>query len=172
MCNKLRYTHKRGQVEVPMMSLCLFACSDDKEEDNGGNSGKGFYVTYRGVKVEVGKDSDGVIDALGESLSISELGDCGGLGAQIKYTYPSIAVYVLENSAGYALIDGIEIYDDSVSTPQGVYIGMSADEAKAKLDGAKESGNALTVIDGNYYLKVKLDGGKVSEIYFGTDSGY
>lgn len=153
-------------VALLMMSLCLLACSDDKDTTD-----KSFYVTYKGVKIELGKDADNIVDSLGDVLAVHELGDCGGLGAQIKYTYSSIALYVLEDKDGNAIIDGIELYDDSVTTPQGVYIGMSADEAKEKLDGAKVSGNALTVVDGKYYLKVKLDGGKVSEIHFGTDSG-
>ena len=150
-----------------MLSLCLFACGGD---DNS-TVDKSFYVTYKGVKIELGKDADNIVDSLGDILAVHSLGNCGGLGAQIKYTYSSIALYVLEDKDGNAVIDGIEVYDDSVTTPQGVYIGMSADEAKSKLGGAKQSGNALTVVDGKYYLKVKLDGGKVSEIYFGTDSG-
>ena len=154
-------------VALLMMSLCLFACSDD---DNG-TADKSFYITYKGVKIELGKDADNIVDSLGDVLAVHELGDCGGLGAQIKYTYSSIALYVLEDKDGNAVIDGIELYDDSITTPEGVYIGMSADEAKEKLDGAKVSGNALTVVDGKYYLKVKLEGGKVSEIHFGTDSG-
>ena len=155
-------------VALLMMSLCLFACKSDEGDKN---TSKSFYVTYKGVKIELGKDADNIVDSLGDVLAVHELGDCGGLGAQIKYTYSSIAIYVLEDKDGNAVIDGIEVYDDSVTTPQGVYIGMSAGEAKEKLDGAKQSGNALTVVDGKYYLKVKLDGGKVSEIHFGTDSG-
>ena len=153
-------------MAVLMLSVCFFACN--KEESD--NTPKSFYVTYKGVKIELGKNADNVVENIGDVLSVNELGDCGGLGAQIKYTYASLAIYVLEDKDGNAVIDGIELYDDSITTPEGVYIGMSASDAKAKLGGAKESGNALTVIDGKYYVKVKLDGGKVSEIHFGTDS--
>ncbi len=153
-------------VALLMLSLCLLACNSEDDK----NSDKSFYVTYKGVKLELGKNADSAVKALGEALSVSELGDCGGLGSQVKYTYSSLALYVLKDKSGKSVIDGVELYDDSVTTPEGVYIGMSAEDAAAKLDGAKESGNALTVVDGEYYLKVKLDGGKVSEIYLGTDS--
>ena len=155
-------------MAVLMLSLCIFAC---KKEENDKNTDKSFYVTYKSVKLELGKDANAAVNKLGDALSVSELGNCGGLGSQKKYTYASLALFVLEDNNGGCIIDGIELYDDSVTTPEGVYIGMSAEEAKAKLAGAKQSGNALTVVDGKYYLKVKLDGGKVSEIYFGTDSG-
>ena len=155
-------------MAVLMLSLCIFACT---KEENDKNTDKSFHVTYKSVRLELGKDANAVVNKLGDALSVSELGNCGGLGSQKKYTYSSIALFVLEDTSGNCIIDGIELYDDSITTPEGVYIGMSADEAKEKLDGAKQSGNALTVVDGKYYLKVKLDGGKVSEIYFGTDSG-
>ena len=154
-------------MAVLMLSLCFFAC---KKEDNEEDADKSFYVTYKSVKLELGKDANAAVNKLGDALSVSELGNCGGLGSQKKYTYASLALFVLEDNNGGCIIDGIELYDDSVTTPEGVYIGMSAEEAKEKLDGAKQSGNALTVVDGKYYLKVKLDGGKVSEIHFGTDS--
>ena len=153
-------------MAVLMLALCLFACKEETGDDNT----KSFYVTYKSVKLELGKDANAVVNKLGDALSVSELGNCGGLGSQKKYTYSSIALFVLEDNSGKCIIDGIELYDDSVTTPEGVYIGMSADDAKAKLSGAKESGNALTVVDGQYYLKVKLESGKVSSIYFGTDS--
>ena len=155
-------------MAVLMLSLCIFACT---KEENDKNTDKSFYVIHKGVKVELGKDANAVVNKLGEILALHTLGNCGGLGSQKKYTYSSLALFVLEDNSGNCIIDGIELYDDSITTPEGVYIGMSADEAKEKLDGAKQSGNALTVVDGKYYLKVKLDGGKVSEIYFGTDSG-
>lgn len=153
-------------MAVMMLSLCLLACNNESD----GGEDKSFYVSYKGVRIELGKDATPVIESLGDALSVSELGNCGGLGAQIKYTYSSLAVYVLENDKGATVIDGIELYDDSITTPEGVYIGMSASDAKSKLSGAQESGSALILKDGKYYIKVKLDGGNVSEIHFGTDS--
>ena len=153
-------------MAVLMLSFCLLACNKEGED----SADKTLYVNYKGVKLELGKNADSVVNALGEALSVSELGDCGGLGSQIKYTYPSLALYVLKDKQGNSVIDGVELYDDSVTTPEGVYIGMSAEDARSKLDDAQENGNALVLINGKYYLKVKLDGGKVSEINFGTDS--
>lgn len=153
-------------MAVLMLSVCFFACK--KEESD--NTPKSFYVTYKGVKIELGKNADNAVENIGDVLSVHELGDCGGLGSQIKYTYASLAIYVLEDKDGNAVIDGIELYDDSITTPEGVYIGMSEEDARAKLEGAAEKGGALTVTKGKYSLKVTLDGGKVTEINYITDS--
>lgn len=152
-----------------MLSLCLVACGEEDKVDGDPDSAN-FYVTYRGVKIQLGKDAKAATDALGEPLSFSELGDCGGLGAQVKYTYSSLAVYALVDKNDNAVIDAIELYDDSITTPEGVYIGMSEEDARAKLEGAAEKSGALTVTKGKYSLKVKLEDGKVSEINYITDS--
>lgn len=152
-----------------MLTLCLVACGEGGKTDGDADSAD-FYVTYRGVKIQLGKDARAATDALGEALSVSELGDCGGLGAQVRYTYSSLAVYALVDKNDNAVVDQIELYDDSITTPEGVYIGMSEEDARAKLEGAAEKGGALTVTKGKYSLKVTLDGGKVTEINYITDS--
>ena len=84
--------------------LCLVACDSDKGttgDDNTDaktdkNVGVSYFVNYNGTKITLGGAADATISALGTPQSKSELGNCGGLGSQVKYTYTSMYVYVLE----------------------------------------------------------------------------
>ena len=99
-------------------------CKEDYDSDN-------FYIKYNNVAIKLGDKADAVIAALGEAQSRTEIGDCGGLGAQVKYTYSSIDLYVLESKTDGNIIDQITFRDDIVSTPEGVCLGVSVADAKA-----------------------------------------
>lgn len=128
--------------------------TDAKTEESSGVS---YAVTYNGAKITLGGAADAVISALGEPQSKSELGNCGGLGAQVKYTYTSVYVYVLETESGKT-IDQIEFRDDLVSTSEGVSIGMKKSDVVAKCGAAtSESASSLTYTSGKLNLTFGFD---------------
>ena len=151
------------------LCVCAVSCNSDGNDDKNDGAAVAFYAEYKGTKIELGAPADSIIAALGEAQNRVEIGDCGGLGAQVKYSYPSIDVYVLESKTDGNIIDQITFRDDSVTTPNGSYIGMTADDAKAA-EGkpSTESATALVYQKGSYALKLTLADGYVAEINFLT----
>lgn len=149
------------------------ACNDDTvgESNVGGadDSGVKIYVKYNDVTVKMGEAADGVIQALGEPQKKTEIGDCGGLGALVKYSYASIEIYVVESKDNGNVIDQITLRDDIVSTPEGVVIGMSVADAKVALgEPDTATDKALEYKNGKYVLKISLDGDTVNGINYIT----
>lgn len=151
--------------------IALAACGGDDDKDNdGGKNGDAsgsasiFYIEYKGVKIELGKPAEGIIEKLGAPSDKKEIGDCGGLGAQVKYSYPSIVIYTLKTDDGET-IDQIDILDDLVTTSKGIYIGSaSADVEKKHGAPNKSTDTSIQYISGNKYLKFGIENGEVKSI--------
>lgn len=153
--------------------LCFVACDSGKgtdantSEDTEKSGGVSYFVNYNGTKITLGGVADAAISALGTPQNKSELGNCGGRGSQVKYTYSSICVYVLETDSGNT-VDQIEFRDDLVSTPEGVSIGMSKSDVLAKCgEASAESATSLTYTSGKLNLSIGFDAnGTVNKIAY------
>ena len=146
-----------------MICLCLASCGDNG--DGGSSTARDIYnVEYNGVKIALGEDAAPIIKALGEASSVKEIGDCGGFGAQVKYTYPSVVVYTLKNDDGET-VDQIDLLDDLVTTSAGIYIGSSKSDVESA-HGAPDSASDSSIIykDGNCFLKFGITDGEVSTV--------
>ena len=154
-------------VVLAILCLCACAVSCNSSTDNGKNDGEStkFYVEYKDTKITLGAPADSIIAALGQAQNRVEIGDCGGLGAQVKYSYPSVDVYVLESKEDGSVIDQISFKDDVISTPEGVFIGMEVSKAKGILGTPdKESDKSMEYGDGKYALVIGFADGKVNRI--------
>lgn len=153
---------------IAVLSLLTFtACNDETPENTEQETtdGVAYYVEYRGQKITMGAKADSIISGLGEYQDKKAIGDCGGLGAQVKYSYPSVDVYVLESKANGNVIDEISFKDDAITTPEGVYIGMSVAEAKEKLGApTNESNTAIEYAGAKFVLVLTVVDGKVNKI--------
>ncbi|MBE6577116.1 MAG: hypothetical protein E7653_03155 [Ruminococcaceae bacterium] len=176
-------------IALLLVAICILSCvACEKDSDTSADSGSPsstkkdnedkdsdgtvkMYVKYNDVKIAIGAKADSIIEALGEPQSKTEIGDCGGLGAQVKYVYPSIEVYVLESKTEGNIIDQITFRDDIVSTPEGVCIGATVSEAKEALGKpTSETEKALLYTSGKYTLKLSISDGAVSEINYITQT--
>ena len=147
--------------------LSFSACEKDTTES--ASSENSFYATYKGVKIVMGADADGIIEALGEAQERKEIGDCGGLGAQVLYSYPSVEIYVLESKTDGNIIDQISFRDDIIATPEGVYIGMDVSDAKTALgEPDSEGSGAFEYENGDHVLVITHSDGKVKKIDYIT----
>ena len=119
---------KRSFISLVAILCCVCAvvtlssCNDNKEDNSNM-----FTVKYGETQITLGGDAGDVLAALGEPTSTKPLGDCGGLGTQVEYTYKDIVLYTLKNSKG-EIIDEIELRNDLVSTEKGISIGASENE--------------------------------------------
>ena len=161
-------------IALVLCAICavavLAACNENVDNVGADDT---FFVEYMGVKIVLGDENAGqIIESLGEPKSVEEVASCGDKGAQVRYAYSAINLYVVETEGvSEKTVDGIELRSDSVQTPEGVYIGMSAVEAEELLGAPdKAQDNALTYIKGKYFLRISLDDGVVSGIDYMTDT--
>ena len=140
------------------LALVFSACND-----NGTSGDNIFYMEYNGTKIELGANADPVISKLGTAKSIKELGDCGGFGAQIKYTYDDFELYTLK-SGDDETVDQISFTSDLVSTSKNISLGDSKDKVIEAYGESQQTDRDIMYTEGNMTLKFKLDGGKVVAI--------
>lgn len=141
-----------------VLSLTLIACGGEEDPSNGDNGKTVSYsLTYQGTKIKLGAPADAILNSLGAYQSRTEIGDCGGLGAQVKYVYEDITLYVLEGKDGNT-VDQISLNNDLTATDQGICIG----DAKSKVTGAygtptAETAKKMEYQKENKYLVFDLD---------------
>lgn len=145
------------------LTLCFAACG-------GGKTAKGgaLYFKVNDTKITIGADADDTIDKLGRWISQNSSDSCGGFsGKDYIYTYSGYRVSTTPSKDGQ-IICKIELTDDSVKTPQGVYIGMSRADAEAAMKGftAESVGDNLVYTEGNVKLQIIFRDGSVSGIVY------
>ena len=155
--------------------LCVFtafvACTAEQGDNEKNNSADvEFYITYKGVKVELDKKADSVISDLGTPKKTESLGTCSGRGAEIKYVYDDIVIHTLK-SDNDETIDQISFTNDIAETKKGICIGDSSDKViKAYGDPAEKTDSLIIytkALDGfKLYLKFSIENGEVDKINF------
>ena len=116
-------------LAVMMLSVCFVAC------DGKGNSSELAFKTTDGVTVSIGADADPVIVKLGTPGSVNSSESCGGFaGKDYVYTYKGFRVSTTPAEGGQ-MICKVELTDDSVKTPEGLYIGMSRADVEEAMKG-------------------------------------
>lgn len=152
-------------VCITMLASSLVACDSGSEESKGGSNSP-FYVNYKDTKIELDKKAEGVLDKLGEPKYSDNLGDCGGIGVQMKYTYDDITVNTLKENDG-EVIHKIGFLNDLVSTPKGITIGSSAEDVRAAYGTPTSDENGkLTYKSGDLELEFTVKNGSVSAVNY------
>lgn len=126
----------------------------------------GFYFEAGGVKIIPDMEAKELLDALGEPVSYFEANSCA-FGDQDKvWTYGGFTIDTYQ-------LDGIDyIYDviltnDTVETPEGIYLGKTADDVKSAYGSPDEEGDAsLLYRKGNMKLIFILEDEKVVQIEY------
>lgn len=145
------------------LTLCFAAC-----DGKGGSGSELVFVTPGGVTLTVGGPSDQVITALGDSVSVNPSDSCGGFpGKDYLYTYKGFRVSTTPAKDGQ-IISKVELTDDSVKTPEGLYIGMSRADAETAMKGfkAESVGDNLCYTSGSAKLQVVFRDGAVTGIIY------
>lgn len=116
----------------------------EEDQDDIQKEPSGYSFEYKDLNIFMNMDVAPVINNLGEALEYFEAESCAFKGLDKTYTYPGfeITTYPLNGSDN---ISSIYIMDDSVSTPEGIYLGASVDEMIAAYgEGYTESSGAYT----------------------------
>ena len=108
------------------LTLALAAVSCDGPVDTQ-EYDEPYSIEVNGTTVALGAKASSVLNKLGEPKSSQNTGNCGGLGETTRYVYGGFVLTVVDYEDGDALIDKIELTDDSVETSSGIYIGSTKD---------------------------------------------
>ncbi len=146
-----------------LLILALAAC--------GGTSGGFAFRAPNGTEVTIGADATSAVEALGAHLSINESASCGGIpGMDRVYSYKGFRVKTTPAEGG-DIVCQIELTDDSVKTPEGIYIGMSEADAKTAMSGKgtpETVGSNLVYKSGTMKLQILVRDGYVTGVLYVT----
>ena len=148
---------------VLILGVSLAACG-------GGKTAKGgaLYFKANDIKITIGADADDTIDKLGRWISQNSSDSCGGFsGKDYIYAYKGYSVSTTPSKNGQ-IVCKIELTDDSVKTPQGLYIGMSRKDAEKAMEKftAESVGDNLVYTQGDVKLQVIFRDGSVAGIVY------
>lgn len=156
--------------------LCFAACggSTTPTPDNGGSQSSntpvaatdGYVFNYNGTKIAMHADAAPIIAALGEPKSCTEEASCAFTGLDKTYFYGSF--YIQTYPVGDKdYVFGVWFADDSVTTDEGVYVGMTQADVEAAYGAESFNGtNAYVMTKGKSTLTVILTDGAVSSIQY------
>ena len=164
-----------------LMAAALCACGEKTISgggDNGGggdqdvsapSAGAGGYIFETGgVKVEIDAQMADIEEALGEPKSYFESQSCAFGELDKVYTYSGFRIDTYQIN-GIDYISDVIFTDDTISTPEGLAIGDSADKAKELYgEPTTEDATRLVFENGNMKLVCLLDGSSIKTIEYLT----
>ncbi len=127
---------------------------------------EGFLFEYNGVEIKLNENAAGLTDKLGEPSEYFEAPSCAFEGLDKFYYYSSFEINTYElNDTDY--ISQIILKDDSISTPEGIYIGDGIDKAKGVYGEIyTEENNFYTYTKGKTKLQFITDNGLITGIAY------
>jgi hypothetical protein len=149
-------------LAVLTLTLCFAAC------DGKGSASFESFKTADGVVLTIGAKADGTIEMLGKWIDKNSSASCGGFsGNDYDYTYRGFRVFTTPAKDG-DVICKIELTDDSVKTPEGLYIGMTRADVETAMKGFKAEavGDNLVYKANGVKLQVTFRDGAVNGIIY------
>ena len=127
-----------------------------------------FKFTYKGVDIICSAAfDDSKFDK--NEYELTQQASCAGQGMSKEFTFKGGSFKVYTNPInGLDSISSIQIYDDTVTTPEGIYVGQTADDVKAVYgEPTSESDTNIIYAKGSSELGFVIDGeGKVVNIIY------
>ena len=152
-----------------LAALLLCACAGtenavfiDPNAVQGGGYGA-LYFEVNGMRFGIYDEADAVIEALPECRSTFVGETCAFESRDVYYIYDGFQMMVNEID-GTNRITAITAKNDTVNTPQGLYIGMKAEDAAAAFP--KLAAEDWVLIDGTAQLSVVILDGVIAEIIY------
>ena len=124
-----------------------------------------MFLTGKGTAVSVNQDMTEVLAAEGEPLSYFEAESCAFNGLDKTYTYAGFVISTRPEGEK-DFVNSILLTDDSVTTPEGVYIGSSKGAVIAAYGEGDEVGLSLSYTKGDCTLNFIFDGTTVISIEY------
>ena len=144
------------------LMLSLAACGGEPAEPREA----GYAFVYKDTSIGMGVDAAPILEALGEPVSCTEETSCAFEGLDRTYYYGSF--YLQTSPEGeQENIYSLWLADDTVTTPEGLFIGAPQAQVEA-IYGAEgfNGSNAYVMKKGPSRLTVILEDGLVSSIQY------
>ena len=115
--------------------------------------------------VAIDNNMTDVLAALGEPITYFEAASCAFEGLDKTYTYSGFTI-TTRPDGDQDFVNSILLTDDSAVTPEGIYIGCSADEVTAAYGEGSRTENVISYIRGDSAMNFVLKGDKVVSIEY------
>jgi hypothetical protein len=143
---------------------------DSKTDDTGSTedvTDPGYVFEYNGVTIQMNTDVKPVLEALGEPQQYFEAESCAfkGLDKTWYYSGFELTTYPKDDKTDY--ISSVYFSDDSVSTPEGIYIGSTVEDMIAAYgENYKGGNNSYTYEKGESSIIFIAEEGEVTAITY------
>lgn len=178
MMNKNRIL--RSLAVVMALAICMVAagCANTENNnvviggDNGSNGGNnetdaGFAFVYNNVKITPNDLVDPLIAALGSEYTYYESPSCAYIGLDKCYVYKGFSIYTYPDDNGVDHVLQVMLTDDSLSTPEGLIIGDTAQKVMELYgENYTESGGSYAYTSGKTTLMIIMKNGRVDSILY------
>lgn len=105
---------------------------DNTEQGTGDQqskeAGKGYVFAYNGVNIPMNVDVEPVLESLGEPQQYFEAESCAFKGLDKTFYYNGFELTTYPKTAEQDYISSVYFKDDTVSTPEGIYIGSTVED--------------------------------------------
>ena len=176
----------RSFIVLMALVICMVAVGcGDKQGSNiviGGNSngsngdanatGESFSFVHNNVKITPNELVDPLVAALGSDYAYHESPSCAYTGLDKCYVYKGFSIYTYPDNKGVDHVLQIILTDDSLSTPEGLTIGDTAQKV-IELYGEDyaESSGSYAYTRGKTSLMIIMKNDRVQSIQYGyTDA--
>ena len=173
---------KKWLIFLLTLCLCLSVAScgttGGNSSENSNNSSEttenkkpASHVQIKGITLSLGAEfTEEDRTALGEPDDVMEAPSCHYDGSDSIYYYPGFTLYTYM-SEEKAILYSIELSDASLSTPEGIKVGMTLDEVKAQCGSDfKETETGISyALDEGIDLNFRAEAGIVTVIEYYTE---
>ena len=162
-------------ILAAITAISMAACGSSQPATNNSGSQNtnapvaatdGYVFNYNGTKIAMHAEAAPVVAALGEPKTYTEEASCAFTGLDKTYFYGNF--YIQTYPIGEKdYIFGVWFADDSVSTDEGVYVGMAQADVEAAYGAESFNGsNAYIMTKGKSTLTVIIKDGVVSSVQY------
>lgn len=123
------------------------------------------FLTNKGTAISVNQDMAEILATDGDYLSYFEAESCAFNGLDKTYTYAGFVISTRPEE-GKDLVNSILLTDDSVTTPEGIYIGSAKSTVVAVYGEGDEVGASLSYTKGDCVLNFIFNGETVISIEY------
>lgn len=154
-----------AQTPPPAESTAPAAQSNSPTESHSPATPDQYVFLSEGATISIDQNMAEVLSALGEAQSYFEAASCAFEGLDKTYTYSGFQIVTRpEGDSDY--VNSILLTDDSVTTPEGIYIGSSKSDVTAAYGQGEETGSSIMYTKDNVTLSFILESDTVISIEY------
>lgn len=159
--------------KICIMLLCLVmflsACVSEPVDNNPPAKTESKYtfkvVSSDNFEIKIDQNMADVLAAIGEPLSYFEAASCAFEGLDKTYTYAGFVI-TTRPDGDKDYVNSVFLTDDSVMTPEGLFIGSSAQDVIGACGETNKTDTLISYTDGNTSLNFILKDGNVISIEY------